>query len=57
VSVKQTPMRPATLKMNILKEPVGKQDQYMAAFGGFRSWTCAGRQGVGRHGACGVHDG
>lgn len=25
------------IEMNILKEPVGKQDQYMAAYGGFRT--------------------
>lgn len=29
------------IEMNILKEPVGKQDQYMAAFGGFRELNIA----------------
>jgi len=41
---KRIPVAPAVvaeeaclIEMDILKEPVGKQDQYMAAFGGFRT--------------------
>ncbi len=35
------------IEMNILKEPVGKQDQYMAAFGGFRELDIAQDGAVG----------
>ena len=45
---KMEPSTPQTLaeeachiEMNILNEPVGKQDQYMAAFGGFRTLDIA----------------
>ncbi|MDA0990065.1 MAG: galactokinase [Verrucomicrobia bacterium] len=34
------------IEMDILKEPVGKQDQYMAAFGGFRDLTIDRSGGV-----------
>lgn len=37
VSLQQLAEEACHIEMDILKEPVGKQDQYMAAFGGFRT--------------------
>ncbi len=37
VSIQELAEEACHIEMNILKEPVGKQDQYMAAFGGFRT--------------------
>ena len=34
-----SPRRPATSRSNVLKEPIGKQDQYIAAFGGVTAFT------------------
>jgi len=36
-SIAEVAEEACNIEMNILKEPVGKQDQYIAAFGGFRT--------------------
>ncbi len=40
-SIQQLAEEACHIEMNILKEPVGKQDQFMAAFGGFRTLEIA----------------
>lgn len=48
VSIQEVAEEACHIEMNVLKEPVGKQDQFMAAFGGFRTLE------IGRDGKVGV---
>ncbi|NCD32457.1 MAG: galactokinase [Spartobacteria bacterium] len=49
VSIQEIAEEACHIEMNILNEPVGKQDQFMAAFGGFRTLDidCDGKVNVG----------